>query len=553
MKEHRGSGTLRKGSGRFLAAFLTVIMLMTVAFSTSACSKTGSVFDNPGIENDGKNGNAKDGKNDANSSDPEGSGYKDDGTDSAGDRADGQNAGNGNGKSAGNNNGSNPGNIGTNASGPDDVPSNHGFWAVNETENGYYYEYGQPYNTTVWFGALNQWALRDHRLCFYDKASGESILLCAKPDCEHNRDESCVATYKGIAVYNCLLYDGMLYLYGIETNDTIISECLWKVAPDGSYIDKLATLVEADNSADAQLQYHRNQGAMDSAFIIHRGCAYVPYFLMIGKGSMGFKGGGLMQVNLKTGEKHTIMEMKYHTDPAPSNLRGIGDYIYFSINSSNKDYGTHRYSIERNEITPLGSNLRPDGENAPETVEFYQGINFMMISDNYMFNFYPNQAAEAENNKYTVYTYDLECKGLQEKNFMVDIVADDAGTAGFRRYFCYDNKYIIIAVLNRVLVYSIMDDSWGEKLGEIDYELEYLNPGYNASYYQANQEVEFEVGNNKIYMLRDTSGNEFIVDPQTGFRDEDSMYPYAVYEAGIADIIAGNGEWKEAFRYYRGR
>ena len=164
MNEKIRRNTLRKDTERIFATILTMIMLMTVVFGTSACSKTGSVFDNLGIENDGKNGNAKDGKNDANSSDPGGSGNKDDGTDSAGNRADGQNAGNGNGTSSGNGNGSNAGNIGAKASGPDDNTANHGFWAINETENGYYYEYGQPYNTTVWFGGLNQWALRDLRL-----------------------------------------------------------------------------------------------------------------------------------------------------------------------------------------------------------------------------------------------------------------------------------------------------------------------------------------------------------------------------------------------------
>lgn len=550
MKEQkRRRGILRKDTERFLASILAVIMLITVAFSTSACSKTGSVFDNPGTENDDKNGKAKDGKNDANSSDPEGNGTKDDGTDSAGNRADGQNAGNGNGTSAGNGNGSNGGNIGTKASGPDDNTANHGFWAINETENGYYYEYGQPYNTTVWFGALNQWALRDHRLCYYDKASGESILLCAKPDCEHNRDESCVATYKGIAVYNCLLYDGMLYLYGIETNDTIISECLWKIAPDGSYIDKLATLVEADNSADAQIQHHRNQGAMDSAFIIHRGCAYVPYFLMIGKGSMGFKGGGLMQINLRTGEKHTILEMKYHTDPAPSSICGIGDYVYFTLNGSNSWLGTHRYSITDDEITAMGKLQMLTPEN---TDLFLQGIDFMMGSGKYLFNLYPNMSI-AENRPYMISVSDHECNDLTEKSFNVDIAADDEAAKAYLRYFCYDDRYIVIIVLNRILIYGITDDSWGKKLGEIGYELDDTAPGYNVSSDQVNQEVEFKIANDRIYMIKNTSDNEFIVDPQTGFRDVDTMYPYTVYAAGIADIITGNGEWKEAFRYYRGR
>lgn len=69
----------------------------------------------------------------------------------------------------------------------------------------------------------------------------------------------------------------------------------------------------------------------------------------------------------------------------------------------------------------------------------------------------------------------------------------------------------------------------------------------------------FQIGINikKLVIISEVIKNEeirtFIVDPQTGFRDEDTMYPYTVYEVEIDDVIAGKGEWKEAFRYYRGR
>ena len=62
MKEHRGSGTLRKGSGRFLAAFLTVIMLMTVASVQVPAVKRGVFLTILGSKTTAKTGTRKMGR-----------------------------------------------------------------------------------------------------------------------------------------------------------------------------------------------------------------------------------------------------------------------------------------------------------------------------------------------------------------------------------------------------------------------------------------------------------------------------------------------------------
>lgn len=550
LNQNTDSSKKKGRKGLKIKATTAIALLVAVSLAITACQRTGSVFDDPNVQSgsEGKTGGKTDNSDNGNNT---GTGKNvNDGSGNNNNPGTGKGTGNSDNTAgqdpADNNTASKGTNIGIKATGPDDNPSNHGFWAINETETGYYYEYGQPYNSSIWYGMLNLWVLHDHRLCYYDKESKESILLCTKPECEHNRDEGCVATYKGIAVYNCLLYDGMLYLYGIEENGTTVSECLWRIAPDGSYIDKIATLLEADNSAGAEIQHHRNQGAMDSAFIIHRGCAYVPYFLMIGKGSMGFKGGGLMQVNLKTGEKNTILEMKYHTDLAPSNIRGIGDYIFFTLDSSNVWDGTHRYSISRDEIEPLGSKQVYTGDN-PE--DLLPGIDFMMGSEKYLFNLYPDVSMPDENRMYMISVSDIDGKSLGDRNFHVDIPEHDEGIKMFKRYFCYDNRYIIIITLSRILIYGIGEDNWGKKLGETGFTLDEKNPGFSSTF---DSDVDFKICNDKIYMIKTSSGDTFLTDSNTGFTVEEMMYPYKVYEMEIKDAIAGSSEWKEAFRYYRG-
>ena len=39
-------------------------------------------------------------------------------------------------------------------------------------------------------------------LCYYDKATGKAVFLCAKPECKHDGNKYCTATKKGV------IYDG---------------------------------------------------------------------------------------------------------------------------------------------------------------------------------------------------------------------------------------------------------------------------------------------------------------------------------------------------------
>ncbi|MBP5280992.1 MAG: hypothetical protein J6Z22_00670, partial [Lachnospiraceae bacterium] len=163
-----------------------------------------------------------------------------------------------------------------------------------ETDDGYYYNQGKG-------GVLhseNQYVRQ--ALTYHEKASGNEIFLCNKPECNHDGGNDCEATYKSIKVDNSVLYDESIYVLGTETEGTMVSVNLYKAALDGSakiYCSKSVTFYKFDQ-------------AIDSGFIIHNGNAYVTYFLQFGEGSSGLKGAGLCRMSLEDGIHFVALDAK---------------------------------------------------------------------------------------------------------------------------------------------------------------------------------------------------------------------------------------------------
>ena len=416
---------------------------------------------------------------------------------------------------------------------PDDETSNHGEHAVMETENGYYYEsYGVTYSPAGYSTGFYT-GLTGHRLCFYDKESGDMILLCSKPECEHNGSESCVATYRNIGVINTVLYDGGIYIYGTDTNDNLISLCLWRVGLDGSYIDKVATILEADNSARKEFKITRTN---DQRFIIHRGCAYVPYYLNIGNSVKGFQGGGLMKIDLKTGAKINLYEMEKMNDPAPSDLYGCGDYVFFYQSASSGISGHKRYSVKTGEIDD-GIRIQYDrfddlggGLSLRQTPKAY--------GNDRMFQLFGTDNG-TDGSDYTALAYNMD-SSLSNEGFSVDVTRKEAEE--YLLLFYHDDKLVIV-VPDRVLIYSVAADDYGKKLGEIAYEYPERKLSYHYSQYN-----EFYVTGDRIYRFRMIPYVDLEID-EAGYVVNAPEYPTAVYSCEINDVIAGQGEWVLAYPY----
>ena len=202
---------------------------------------------------------------------------------------------------------------------PEDNQANHGQFKVMETELGYYYNIGLL--NTVYNEKGQNVAVRTNlmNMFFFDKESQIAVHLCDKPECRHQQTDDCVATYNKLWVFGQEIYDGYLYTYGEENNNDISTLALYRTALDGSSIDRVATVFEAENKTGSEYIVQPDIYIGDSReyFVIHKGYAYCPYYLQIGKGKDSFRGGGITRIDIKTGKTEKIYEMTDTKDDFP--------------------------------------------------------------------------------------------------------------------------------------------------------------------------------------------------------------------------------------------
>ena len=220
---------------------------------------------------------------------------------------------------------------------PEDTPWNHGFNSIMETDIGYYSN-----------------LLDEQHLCYYDKESGNSILLCNKPECTHEGGNDCEATYQKMQTMNTILYDGYLYILGVEDVDHVVSISLYRGALDGSSMDRIGTVISRENTKDQEFMIFNPRSEDSSSFqndccsfIIHKGYAYIPYYLRFGQGMKGFMGGGLMKMDIRTGEMKELYTTEHANADTPMHLVGAGDYVYFDLGLIHKQ---QRYVISEDRI-----------------------------------------------------------------------------------------------------------------------------------------------------------------------------------------------------------
>ncbi len=415
----------------------------------------------------------------------------------------------------------------------DDNPANHGYHAIMETENGYYYNIGFMGHTKADNYLGNSMEFK-HFLRYYDKETGETILLCNKPECEHAGSDSCTATYKKMGVINSVMYDNQIYVYAVEHSGTIISMNLYRIALDGSSIDKVGTVLEVENTLGQGVAFMPEQAASPfganhlNSFIIHRGYAYLPYYLRIGKASKGFMGGGVAQMNLETGETKIIHELEYMKSSYPYNLRAVGNYVYMDL-----PY-TKRYDIS------IGTLDYP-----PAMAEMKPKVILDMVTEErlYSLDSVYDEETDTHSDYLTCFAYDAATgTPIPEENFETDITWDERGL--FRMSFAYEDM-LVVAAGNRVIFYGGQGENYGKKLGEIHYDYE------APKYWMAENygiELSFQINNGKLYKVcNPTHKNHYENVPDTELPG--TYWSYEVYSCPIEEILNGNGQWTKEFVY----
>lgn len=133
------------------------------------------------------------------------------------------------------------------------------YWSgpIMKGEGGFYKKGGEP-----------------TEFCFQyrDTASGKSLYVCNRPECQHQGDEFCTATSERYVVNGYTMYDGEIYIaaYDLQKADGK-RLVLLRLEPDGSALTELTVLKE-ETSGDCV--------SMTGNLFIHRGVCFANYTLL---------------------------------------------------------------------------------------------------------------------------------------------------------------------------------------------------------------------------------------------------------------------------------
>ena len=121
------------------------------------------------------------------------------------------------------------------------------------------------------FGRMDQRNNWDHfALKYFDAESGETVFVCAKPNCLHDGNEFCTATTKNyLALCEPVWLDGYVYMVAASytelnknpDNCTKYPTVLLRYSPDGTEVTELTQIHFSENpySAYADMIAHRGQ------------------------------------------------------------------------------------------------------------------------------------------------------------------------------------------------------------------------------------------------------------------------------------------------------
>lgn len=365
---------------------------------------------------------------------------------------------------------------------PPDTPYNHGRYAVMETENGFYSNAG-----------LN---IIDDTIClrFYERGTDKQVYLCARPECQHNGSESCVATYKNLSCVNSVLYNGGIYVLALENSGDSVSYNLYKAELDGTAITKVGTAFSV-NSSDTEYEYQRE------CFIIHKGYAYIPYHISFGNSSFGFGGSGLVRMNITDGSTETILSGEDYFSAYPHNIFGYGDFVYYDMygyNYGNND-GFHAYNIT---------------EKTEGSAEY-----FIAAGDNKLFW---SGGYDTEDGELIPMLMAKDRNGGEPERIIEDGYSFQSKVIPYKDMVILDDQNGVI---------SVYRDN-GDYIGQIGYDADNFTM---SKYYNWKNVL---ISEDKIYLAQR-------VEPEGNDADmEDYSYLYKAYSCSIDDIAAGKSEWK---------
>lgn len=335
------------------------------------------------------------------------------------------------------------------------------------------------------------------RLKYYDSATGQSIYLCARPECLHDGNEFCNATSSKYWLTGMTMYEGELYLNAVEWNREAGHReyKLLRAAKDGTELSEVGTYAKQDVDENSSLVF---VGGFHP--LIHRGKAYLCYRL---DGGEDMSSSGVAEVDITTGASRIITEVSTNGKIDAGDVSGDRLFFVITVPESEDSYKYVQklfcYNIATGEL---------HSEKLP--MQYFQdaraadGKYIIVGSDGY----------DAR-----LISYDPESHEFANlDNDMSEFLKTDKGGG---RMLEYDGTYFyaVKEILDKAGAYpAAVFSSDFRKLAEFTIPSEHGQPQFSL-----------DILDGTVYL----------------------QYYYEVVSCPVGDIVAGNTHWDKAFEFDR--
>ncbi len=197
--------------------------------------------------------------------------------------------------------------------------------------------------------------IEGYSLYFYEKETGEYLIACNKPDCEHADEGKECNAYICTNDYNDIqYYDGYIYYVVSESNDFN----LYRKSVEAGTTEKVLNIVSVEQRASGQSN-------MQICWRLHRG--YIYYVGQFGSGLTEDSyylndSNCLARIKLEAGSKAEILMVLptecMMVNPHFVNMQAGGSYVYLVSPYYNEEANdmvsdVYRYNTEANQIEKL--------------------------------------------------------------------------------------------------------------------------------------------------------------------------------------------------------
>ncbi len=386
------------------------------------------------------------------------------------------------------------------------------FNQIMETEDGYYY------NATC-FGDLS--------LHYYDKATGSSLFLCAKPECTHDGNSFCTATCGGFGGMYTAMYGDYIYISAIDSGEERSEFKLLRASVDGTELTEVCSFMNYNTKEECCRLFGDDTRSM----VIHRGYAFVPYFIVTNQED-GAGVGGTAVINVENGKYNLLTEYDSSVTRGPESVTADGDYFYYLINNNGNMTETEiwRYNFITNKEEKL--TLRESLYDYIGATFNTTGIrNYMPIDGKIWYIWYDYHNTRAE-----MFIYNPEDDSTIKPEQFVDKLCtiteeyDDNGellSINYKTFvqpvIKYDGEYLYIAEKGFYGIEYYDDYLYPFKLHIFTLEGEELG----SFIYERESAAQINIVNKTVY-IQTTSGVEY---------------------CAVSDIINGKTEWKKLYSF----